>query len=155
MVAYSFKQRFAQPILDGMKLHTIRADRQRHARPGEEMQLYTGMRTRQCRLIARVICTEILPILIDLSEQEVIISGDGSAISGWPWPVKDWSKMAGDDFVIHGMLLTRFNGGVETLARNDGFASWDAMREFWIEEHGAPPDDEHVFVGKLIGWWPQ
>ncbi len=47
MVAYSFKKRFAPPILfglthgplaEGMKRQTIRNDRKRHARPAEEIQ---------------------------------------------------------------------------------------------------------------------
>ncbi|MEJ0016825.1 MAG: ASCH domain-containing protein [Acetobacteraceae bacterium] len=46
MVAYSFKRDFAAPILAGIKRQTIRADRRRHARPGEVLQLYTGMRTK-------------------------------------------------------------------------------------------------------------
>ena len=48
MVAYSFKRRFREPILAGSKQQTIRADRKRHARRGEALQLYTGMRTTQC-----------------------------------------------------------------------------------------------------------
>jgi hypothetical protein len=47
VVAYSFRQQFRPPILAGTKRQTIRADRKRHARPGEQLQLYTGMRTRQ------------------------------------------------------------------------------------------------------------
>lgn len=39
MVAYSFRKRFGPPILAGTKAQTIRADRKRHARPGEEVQL--------------------------------------------------------------------------------------------------------------------
>jgi hypothetical protein len=58
MVAYSFKERFAEPILNGTKGGTIRASRKGplraatggHAKPGEELQLYTDMRTRNCRL---------------------------------------------------------------------------------------------------------
>ena len=60
MVAYSFKARFAEPILAGTKLHTVRAPRKRDARPGEELQLYRGMRTRQCALIARKTCAGVL-----------------------------------------------------------------------------------------------
>jgi hypothetical protein len=43
MVAYSFNPIFVGPILAGTKRQTIRAERKRHARPGEAMQLYTGM----------------------------------------------------------------------------------------------------------------
>ncbi|MFK5597639.1 hypothetical protein ACFZ8E_11600 [Methylobacterium sp. HMF5984] len=51
MVAYSFKARFAAPILAGTKAQTIPAERtgrSRHARPGEQLQLFSGMRTKHC-----------------------------------------------------------------------------------------------------------
>lgn len=74
MVAYSFKAQFVEPIRAGLglptepqirpKRQTIRADRKRHARPGEELQLYRGMRTRQCFLIGRAACTEVTKIRI-------------------------------------------------------------------------------------------
>lgn len=49
MVAYSFKARFALDVATGKKMQTIRTDRKRHARAGEPVQLYTGMRTKACR----------------------------------------------------------------------------------------------------------
>lgn len=55
MVAYSFQKRFVEPIRSGRKRQTIRADRKRHARPGEVLQLYSGMRTNAiatCRISA-------------------------------------------------------------------------------------------------------
>jgi hypothetical protein len=61
MVAHSFQSRFAEPVLDGSKDGTIGADRRRHARPGEQLQIYVGMRTKQCRLITRKICVAINP----------------------------------------------------------------------------------------------
>lgn len=68
MVAYSFKRQFGPPILAGTKGGTIRNDRKRHARPGEELQLYHGMRTKSCTLIANHIAilalgVAALPIL--------------------------------------------------------------------------------------------
>ena len=35
VVSYSFKRQFIDPIKRGTKRQTIRADRKRHARPGE------------------------------------------------------------------------------------------------------------------------
>ena len=77
MVAYSFQRRFAEPILEGTKGGTIRADRRRHARPGEELQLYVGMRTKQCRLVARKTCLACEPITINFASWRVgyVISG--------------------------------------------------------------------------------
>lgn len=65
MVAYSFKRRFVPPILTGAKLRTIRADRARHARVGEEVQLYRGMRTSQCILLGTGTCVYIGPVVLD------------------------------------------------------------------------------------------
>ncbi len=68
MVAYSFDRRFVPAIVSGAKRQTIRAHRARHARPGETLQLYTGMRTRQCRKIVErdPVCTRIDEVLFDL-----------------------------------------------------------------------------------------
>ena len=57
MVAYNFRSRFADAVQSGLKLQTIRAPRVRgHARPGDALQLYTGMRTRACRKLADALC---------------------------------------------------------------------------------------------------
>lgn len=64
MVAYSFQRRFADLIVSGQKQQTIRAHRTRHVRPGEDMQLYVGMRTKHCRKVADVVCESVENILI-------------------------------------------------------------------------------------------
>ncbi|MCJ2128201.1 hypothetical protein [Methylobacterium sp. E-045] len=107
MVAYSFKKQFGPPIMAGTKAQTIRADRKRHARPGEELQLYTGMRTRQCRLIARVPCIAVYPCRLDFGLRMVF------ANDGWIRTDKD----------------------LDAFAVLDGFRSWDEMRVFWRAEH--------------------
>jgi hypothetical protein len=109
MVAYSFKARFAEPILDGTKLGTIRAPRKRHARRGEELQLYTGMRTKHCRLIARKPCHAALPITLELNGEGVV------------------SVAAGDQ-----TLQIR---DLDAFARADGFASFGELQRFWLDEH--------------------
>lgn len=96
MVAYSFKQRFAPqiiaglqtgPLVVGMKRQTIRADRKRHARPGEELQLYTGMRTRSCQLLGRTTCTAVAPVRLLLGRSPSVEIG-GSP----PSPMmRDWT----------------------------------------------------------------
>lgn len=82
MVAYSFRPQFVGPITVGLglsfvnsfgvtpptirpKQQTIRAHgKRRHARPGDELQLYTGMRTKACRLIGRARCSEVQRIIL-------------------------------------------------------------------------------------------
>lgn len=76
MVAYSFKARFCAPIDLETKGGTIRNDRKRHARPGEELQLYYAMRTKQCRLLRRPTCLGVLPIRLDLRDDAIELGGE-------------------------------------------------------------------------------
>lgn len=108
MVAYSFKPRFIEPIASGAKRQTIRADRKRHARPGEELQLYTGMRTRHCRLIGRARCWEVDTVRLLLSADRVEQGG-------------------------HTYFAAP--GELDWFARTDGFADWSELRAFWAENH--------------------
>lgn len=68
MVAYSFQREFVPLIVSGHKSQTVRRHRRRHARPGEAMQLFTGMRTSHCRkIIPDPVCTEIYDLRFDLT----------------------------------------------------------------------------------------
>jgi hypothetical protein len=140
MVAYSFKRRFVNPIRVGLskislsfdcppKRQTIRAiGKRRHARPGETVQLYTGMRTRQCEKIGDGRCTDALEIRIQVSAGRIDIApGTREAITH------------------------QKPQHLDAFAVSDGFADWADMREFWREEHG---DLARLgpFVGRLILW---
>lgn len=106
MVAYSFQLRFVEPILLGIKHQTIRGDRKRHARPGDQLQLFTGMRTRQCRRIGTATCASVRPIILDFS---------------------------GRSATIDRLLIPYANckPELEHLARSDGFSCWAEMASFW------------------------
>lgn len=107
MVAYSFKSRFAPPILAGTKRQTIRADRKRHARTGEQLQLYTGMRTKQCKLIGRAPCLSVWPVTLILREvHSVVLEG-----------------------------FREIYGDLDTFARADGFKDWGELAGFWADNH--------------------
>jgi hypothetical protein len=122
MVAYSFKTRFVTPILAGTKRQTIRADRKRHARPGEEIQLYTGMRTRHCKLIGRAECAAVRMIRLDFVQCAVL--ADGVVIAGG------------------------LDGSLDRFAQADGFKDWWCLDAFWEEEHPG----HRIFDGVLIEW---
>ncbi len=64
MPAYNFKKQFAPDVEAGRKLHTIRPKRKRPTQPGERLKLYTGMRTKNCRLLVDTVCEDILPMEI-------------------------------------------------------------------------------------------
>lgn len=134
MVAYSFKPQFVEPIRWGLglgldiadgvvapKRQTIRAiGKKRHAREGEMLQLYTGMRTKQCRQIGTARCVSVKPILLDL-ENKIIETG--------------------------GVRIPRRH--LDNFARDDGFAHFEDMRDFWRETHGLG-----YFKGIIIKWEP-
>lgn len=112
MVAYSFKKQFVEPIRAGTKIGTIRAHRKRHARPGEDLQLYCGMRTRGCFLIAPKVCVRVNEIVFDLTGQGgPVLTSNGVPVQGWP-------------------ILDQF-------ARTDGFKDFAEMLDFWETAHGA------------------
>lgn len=76
MVAYNFQKRFAPLVESGEKRQTIRpVGKRRHARPGDALQLYTGMRTKSCRKLRDETCKTIEPIVINPSGDIYISEG--------------------------------------------------------------------------------
>lgn len=70
MVAYNFQARFAPDVAAGRKLQTIRAEgRRAHAKAGDRVQLYTGMRTKACRKLAEGTC--VVSTYCQISDQGV------------------------------------------------------------------------------------
>ena len=62
LVAFNFKSQFADAVESGKKLQTIR--RTIRAKAGDKVQLYTGMRTPDCRLLREAKCVAVDSILI-------------------------------------------------------------------------------------------
>lgn len=113
MTAYNFQPRFVHLIGSGAKRQTIRKHRRspsRHANVGERVQLYTGMRTPGCMLIAEAKCTGVLPIRMDIGARgirEVVIANRALEI-----------------------------GRLADFAKADGFGSFQDMCAFWVAMHG-------------------
>ncbi len=135
MVAYSFQKRFAEAIATGhpatgiVKRQTIRAPRKRHARPGEPLQLYQGMRTKHCRrIIADPICIAVRPLELFIALGYIRFTDTGEA------------------FGITTML--------DDFARQDGFLHWADMQAFWQAAHPEASDPNLAFTGLLIRWEP-
>lgn len=124
MGLYNFQERFVEPILSGRKKHTIRAHRRHDDVPGKVMHLYTGLRTKQARLLMRSPCVKVEPI--------EIVSG------------------CSDDDSCECSALVLLNGVYlqpdeqERLARADGFHSFNEMKKFW---RGRIP-----FSGHILHW---
>jgi hypothetical protein len=119
MVAYSFQRRFVAPIREGTKVHTIRRQRRRHARVGEELQLYHGMRTRHCELIGRKWCTLVLPV-------ELLVQRSG---------------------IVEAMVDRQSVSDLDGFAARDGFADARDFGEFWLRMHGPGAFPELVLIG--------
>ncbi|TIV45066.1 MAG: ASCH domain-containing protein [Mesorhizobium sp.] len=141
MVAYSFKAMFGHQVSSLTKRQTVRADRKRHARPGEPVQLYQGMRTIHCRKLVDPdpICSRVRSIEIAVS---------------------DLMPVAIVSIAIEGIPLQREE--IELFCRADGFAPscvrefWllgetarENMGSFWLHHHGIGR-----FEGVLIEWEP-
>jgi hypothetical protein len=94
MGLYNFKARFVPFILDGSKTHTIRGKRRYPDKPGNLLYLYTGLRTKEARLLLRPICKAVDDIRIELSETKlwyrwrIIVNGDdltGAEMQALAW----------------------------------------------------------------------
>ena len=124
MVAYSFNARFIEPIRQGMKTQTIRAHGlRRHARPGELLQLYSGMRTVHCqRILPDTPCLEVMQVEIQFRLDHIA----GVHVDGIP--VRD----------------------MDAFALRDGFADAADMWAFWRDHHPAAMNEG--FKGVVIEW---
>lgn len=133
MVAYSFHEQFAEAIMGGTKRQTVRGYRRRNPRIGDKLQLFTGLRTKECR---KLLAKE--PVCSAVDEIEIEIS---SAIS---------AKIA--SVVINGIPLNQKE--IDDFARADGFKNgplgWTAvhaMGSFFKRYHGFGR-----FHGVVIHW---
>lgn len=124
MVAYSFKARFGPLIATRAKTQTVRSGRKRHARPGETLQLYTGMRTRSCKLIATATCVAVSPIRFDFRPDREMVE-------------------------VHHRAAVQ-PAELDFFAQSDGFADWADLKAFWAREH----EGVERWEGVLIQWDP-
>jgi hypothetical protein len=112
MPALSFEKRFVSRIEDGTKQHTIRAYRKRPFCVGDDLALFTAMRTKQCRRIFNAPCVRVEDIAI-------------TVYYGWIAVVIDGQELSRDE--------------VNALAQCDGFADMPDMARFWGSNHGLGP----------------
>jgi hypothetical protein len=97
---------FQGRILAGEKRQTIR--RAARCKPGDPLQLYTGMRTKGCLKLGDAVCEAAWPILITAEGFDIGTGGLGGDI------------------------------GREALAKIDGFDSWADMTAFFQNNYGLP-----------------
>lgn len=73
MGLYNFRPRFEEPIVRGLKTHTIRARRKYPDKPGDTMHMYIGLRQKGARLLMRRPCVKVQEI--EIWERGVVIDG--------------------------------------------------------------------------------
>ena len=128
MVAYNFKSAFVDRIHSGSKRQTVRRKGgKRHARPGERVQVYRGLRTRHAK--------KIIPDPVCIGVDDIVILVDGAAENHLAF------------VEINGRRLTPEE--IEAFAWADGFLSARHFGRFWWATHGAGQ-----FDGVVIRWEP-
>lgn len=110
MVALNFTV-FQDKILDGRKCQTIR--RAVRCKPGDRLQLYTGLRTKQCRKLGEAVCTRVERVIIPAPPLGHLMIGEGRVLRG---------------------------RALEGFAAADGFNSREAFFAFFQQHYGLPFD---------------
>jgi hypothetical protein len=119
-----FKERFVEPILNGVKIHTIREDRHNRWEQFRLIQFATGVRTKQYNCFKELPCDSIQKIEITYQGKDIFVYVDGMYI---------YDSIAPHEISINKMLC---------LAINDGFKSLDDFFEWFNKD----------FTGKIIHW---
>jgi hypothetical protein len=121
-----FKQKFKELILDGSKIHTIRADHPNRWKSGMKIHFCTGIRTKQynCFKVGECISTQSI-------EFKWHRNNKGMANESWSVQV----------FIDDEAITT--DGVIDELAKNDGFSDRKEFFE-WEGWH------KKNFMGKII-----
>jgi len=121
----NFSKQFADAVERGEKRQTIRAERKDLRRPhkGQRLTLYTGMRTKSCRLLRVVTCTACLPVSINFRDSTIRVSGA---------PLRGSS--------------------LEDFAQMDGFESSAALFDWFRKAHAPKGSRVTLFVGWCCRW---
>lgn len=98
MVAINFQKQFWADVEAGNKTQTIR--REARCQAGDELQLYGGQRTKQCRLLREAICASV---------NRVTLTKDGPIFQEPGWEAKDKHVFAQNDgFTDYGAMYEWF-----------------------------------------------
>ena len=128
----------------------MRAERKRHARPGETVQLYTGMRTKYCRKLVMPdpVCLRLDDIRLDIGDSKVSASIDGIEINGRALDDHDIEAFAAADGFAPAHLGPSLAKPGERL--NDWVTARILMALFWKAEHGTG-----AWQGVVVRWEPR
>ena len=125
MPSLNYRNQFASKILDGTKIHTIRRQRKRPIKAGDNLFHFTGQRTVKCIRLLENKCVYAVPIIIRENWLESIL-------------------------VYINKNLISYNEQVR-LAKNDGF---DDIVDFWLffKRAGLPLCGQLIGWGEYPGY---
>ena len=126
MPAINFKKQFADDVECGHKRQTVRAPRKdgrAHAKVGDRLKLYTGMRTKGCRLLGEATVARIATIWMDAVSMKLNGQHVFSTLHSRDDPITD-----------------------NEFAKADGFEGFTEMADWFGDVHGLP------FEGVVIYW---
>lgn len=115
-----FKKQFAPKILDGSKKFTIRNPRKREPKIGEQLHMYTGLRTKYSEKITSEHKLTGIQLVSIFLEKRV-------------YHQKDNTKFSIGIQVDYSSLTT---AQIENFVKCDGFESTEEFMEYWIKEEG-------------------
>lgn len=154
MPLYNFKQRFVPYIMDGSKMHTIRAIRKNPAKPGDMLYLYTGLRSKYAKRLITAQCTAVKTIFVLQDGTMLLVDAIFNAIDCQLF-YESYLKNEVNETVTWKKLTEMQKN---KLAWHDGFrpvhdallrTPIDAMMQLFKEMHSLP------FAGHIICWHPQ
>lgn len=156
MVAYSFQKMFAPQVEGLTKRQTVRANRKRHARPGEAVQLYTAMRTKYCRKLVTPdpICTHLDDIRLEIGEARVPRIRRSM---GYVAAIEINGRALTDEEIVAFAIADGFSPerlAPLVLGASKAFADWVnaafLMGDFWKVAHGTG-----AWQGVVVHWEPE
>lgn len=120
----NFQKQFVEYIECGTKKSTARKPTQKRLtiKAGDTLRLYSGLRTKQCRLIKECVCTAATKVIIH--------RGLGAILGEYEYTY--WSGLE-----------------IESLAKKEGFENASKMREWFETQHKI---SQTPFEGILIEW---
>ena len=124
----SFKEQFKEPILNGVKIHSIRQDQHNRWKIDRIIHMATGVRTKKYQQFAEHICKSIQEIEIFHFESIMFANKIAVCIDG---------KVFGQYYDKN-----RYDYQLNQLAKNDGFKRVSDFFE-WFDSD---------FKGKIIHW---
>lgn len=118
-----FKHQFVNPILEEIKIHTIRADVNNRWQSGKTIHMCTGLRTKDLNIFNIKPCISVQRIIIDTYHEGIyLLKKTDSFPNNWLQPTE-----------------------IEILSRNDGFKR---LSDFWEWFR----NDKYDGTYKIIHW---